>query len=170
MACLLLKTAAVVGNMGWNDHVDFDLHEAITDLVDEGMLEEGTPAYGVAQQVIDRGYGSLTLKQRAVYDAVVVPALKRRAEQLEDLRHDPYRGKMRLELALLGGAALITASIALTNHYEMGMRPEGGFFRLNRWTGEIAACMPELPPPKGSDPAWKKESTVVREFQTVCNP
>lgn len=30
--------------MGFNDHIDFDL--AIQDLLDEGMLEEGTPAYG----------------------------------------------------------------------------------------------------------------------------
>ena len=45
--------------MGFNDHIDFDLHEAIQDLLAEGMLEEGTPAYGIAQQVTQTGYDSL---------------------------------------------------------------------------------------------------------------
>jgi hypothetical protein len=38
--------------MGWNDHVDWQLHEEIEALVADGELEEGTPAYGVAQRVI----------------------------------------------------------------------------------------------------------------------
>jgi hypothetical protein len=52
--------------MGFNDHIDFDLHEAIQDLLDEGMLEEGTPAHGIAQQVIHTGYDSLSPKQRTL--------------------------------------------------------------------------------------------------------
>jgi hypothetical protein len=68
-----------------NDY-DEALHEAIEDLVDQGLLEEGSPAFGVAQQVIHQGYDSLTLWQRAVYDAVVVPALKVRGEMLEHVR------------------------------------------------------------------------------------
>ena len=40
--------------MGHNDHIDFDLHDKIRDLVDEGELEEGTPAFGIVQQVILR--------------------------------------------------------------------------------------------------------------------
>jgi hypothetical protein len=38
--------------MGWNDHIDWFLKEEIQDLVAEGVLEEGTPAYGIAQRVI----------------------------------------------------------------------------------------------------------------------
>ncbi len=38
--------------MGHNDHIDFDLHDAIKDLIEEEILEKGTPTYGVAQQVI----------------------------------------------------------------------------------------------------------------------
>lgn len=62
--------------MGWNDHVDFELHEAIEMLVEEGYLEEKTPAYGIAQQVIHQGYESLSDKQRWVYNSVVVKALE----------------------------------------------------------------------------------------------
>jgi len=69
--------------MGWNDHVDFELYDTITDAVDEGYIEEGTPAYGVAQQVIHSGYDSLTDKQKWVYDNQVEPALKRLFEQRE---------------------------------------------------------------------------------------
>jgi hypothetical protein len=72
--------------MGFNDHIDFDLHEAIQDLLDEGMLEEGTPAYGIAQQVIHTGYDSLSPKQRTLYDAVVVPALRKRGEELKNIQ------------------------------------------------------------------------------------
>lgn len=67
--------------MGYNDHIDFELHERIEELVDEGEIEEGTPAYGVAQQVIHQGYDSLSSKQRALYDAVVGPALERLAKE-----------------------------------------------------------------------------------------
>lgn len=67
--------------MSVNDY-DEQLYDAIEDLVAEGELEKGTPAYGVAQQVIHNGYDSLTPKQRTLYDAVVIPALKRRGEEL----------------------------------------------------------------------------------------
>jgi hypothetical protein len=69
--------------MGWNDHVDFELHDLIEDAVDAGWLEEGTAAYGVAQKVIHDGYDSLSPKQRHVYDTYVVTALEKRQEELE---------------------------------------------------------------------------------------
>jgi hypothetical protein len=68
--------------MGFNDHIDWDLVASLQDLVEEGELEEGTPAYGIVQQVIHQGYDSLSSKQLAVYDNIVVPALKRRGEEI----------------------------------------------------------------------------------------
>lgn len=29
--------------MGWKDHIDFDLHETVSDAVDEGYIEVGSP-------------------------------------------------------------------------------------------------------------------------------
>ena len=75
--------------MGWNDHIDFDLHETVSDAVDEGYIEEGTPAYGVAQQVIHEGYDSLTDKQKWVYGHQVLPALKGLQEE-RDAEHRRY--------------------------------------------------------------------------------
>ena len=72
--------------MGWNDHIDFELYDLIEDLVDEGYLEEGTSAYGIAQKVIHEGYESLSPKQRYVYNTIVVPALTERAEDLKAQR------------------------------------------------------------------------------------
>lgn len=69
--------------MGWNDHVDWELDDAINDLIDEGLLEEGTPAYGVAQQVIHSGLESLSSDQRRVWDKYVWEPLGRRQEKLE---------------------------------------------------------------------------------------
>jgi len=69
--------------MGWNDHVDWELDDAINDLIDEGLLEEGTPAYGVAQQVIHSGIESLSSDQRRVWDKYVWAPLGRRQEKLE---------------------------------------------------------------------------------------
>lgn len=72
--------------MGGYEDIDFELHEAVVDLVDEGHLEEGTPPYGIAQQVIHNGYESLSSKQRHIYDTVVVRALEKRGDELETRR------------------------------------------------------------------------------------
>jgi len=57
---------------------DVDLSSAIDDLVARGTFGRGSPAFDIAQRVIATGYDSLTRKQRQLYDAVVIPALKRR--------------------------------------------------------------------------------------------
>jgi hypothetical protein len=57
---------------------DAELFTAVQDLVATGELGEWAPAFDIAQRVIHSGYNSLTPKQRALYDAVVVPALRRR--------------------------------------------------------------------------------------------
>jgi hypothetical protein len=71
--------------MSVNDY-DEELYLAIEDLVASLELEKGSPAYGVAQQVIHSGYDSLSQKQRALYDAVVVPALRRQEAENEKNR------------------------------------------------------------------------------------
>jgi hypothetical protein len=68
-----------------NDY-DAELYEAIKDLVDEGLLEIDTTAYGIAQHVIHIGYESLSPRQRSVYDLVVIQALRRRGQEIERLR------------------------------------------------------------------------------------
>lgn len=69
--------------MGHNSHIDLELHDDIEDLVAEGLLEKESAAYGIAQQVIDRGYDSLTQTQKGVWDARVGPQLLKRKEQIE---------------------------------------------------------------------------------------
>lgn len=69
--------------MGWNDHVNWELSEAIQDLLDEGMLEEGTAGYGIAQKVILEGYDSLNSKQKYAFDTYVGEPLKKRQKELE---------------------------------------------------------------------------------------
>jgi hypothetical protein len=51
---------------------DVDLSSAIDDLVARGTFGRGSPAFDIAQRVIATGYGSLTRKQRELYDAVVI--------------------------------------------------------------------------------------------------
>jgi hypothetical protein len=66
--------------MGWNDHIDWLLTEEIQDLVAEGVLDEGTPAYSIAQRVI---HGNpLSPNQQWVFDTYVAAALERRKEEL----------------------------------------------------------------------------------------
>jgi hypothetical protein len=65
--------------------LDFDLHNAIQELIAEGLLEENSEPHRVARIVIHDGYDSLTPAQQALYDAVVTPALRKRAEA-EDKR------------------------------------------------------------------------------------
>ncbi|GAA3934449.1 hypothetical protein GO495_29935 [Chitinophaga oryziterrae] len=69
--------------MGYNDHIDFELHVAIQDLIDEGLIDDKMDAAGVARQVIHSGYGSLSLKQKALYDAVIIPKLEKRGGEIE---------------------------------------------------------------------------------------
>lgn len=50
-------------------------HQMLENLVEVGHVKHGTPAFDVVSQVIEHGYGSLTLKQEAIYEAAVLPAL-----------------------------------------------------------------------------------------------
>jgi len=66
--------------------LDFDLHNAIQDLIAKGLLEENASAHRVARLVIHDGYASLTPAQQALYDAVVTPTLRKRSEGSEGKR------------------------------------------------------------------------------------
>ena len=61
--------------MGVEDY-DVELYQDIEELVDQGELEEGTAAFGISQQVIHLGYDSLSVKQKNVFNQILVPALK----------------------------------------------------------------------------------------------
>ena len=63
--------------------LDFDLHNAIRDLIAEGLLEENSEAHRVVRRVIHDGCDALTPAQQALYDAVVAPALRKRAEEIK---------------------------------------------------------------------------------------
>jgi hypothetical protein len=65
--------------------LDFDLHNAVQDLIAEGLLEENSEPHRVARLVIHDGYDSLTPAQRTLYDAVVTPALRMRESEGERL-------------------------------------------------------------------------------------
>jgi hypothetical protein len=64
--------------MSVNDY-DEDLYLALQDI----DLEEGSPASGIAMQVVHQGYESLSPKQKYVYDTQVVPLLRQQAEEDE---------------------------------------------------------------------------------------
>jgi hypothetical protein len=66
--------------------LDFDLHNAIQELIAEGLLEENSEPHRVARIVIHDGYDSLTSAQRSLYDAIVTSALKKRADEGEGKR------------------------------------------------------------------------------------
>jgi hypothetical protein len=56
---------------------DHDLLWAIESLLEDGEIESGTPAYGVAWKAGREGYAALNSSERAVFDRVVSPALMR---------------------------------------------------------------------------------------------
>jgi hypothetical protein len=66
--------------------LDFDLHNAVQKLIAEGLLEENSEPHRVARIVIHDGYDSLTPAQRILYDAEVIPALRKLAEEVEGKR------------------------------------------------------------------------------------
>lgn len=66
--------------MSVNDY-GHDLYELIRELIDEGELEEGTPAYGIALYAVDFGYDALSAKRKFVYDRHVAPLIGQLVEQ-----------------------------------------------------------------------------------------
>ena len=62
--------------MGWKDQVYFEPCDDIQHLLARGRLEESSPAYGVARLTIQLGLGSLSKRQRYVYDQLIAPALE----------------------------------------------------------------------------------------------
>lgn len=69
--------------MGWNDHFDWEMDSAITDLVDEGLLTEGTPAHGIALKVIGEGFDTLSKEQLRIWNKYVAEPLAERHKALE---------------------------------------------------------------------------------------
>ena len=67
--------------MGCNDHIDFERYDDIQQLVAEGTLEKGTPAYVIARQTIDLGFATLSKRQHYIYDMVIAPALEALAQE-----------------------------------------------------------------------------------------
>ena len=57
--------------MGWNDHYDWEMDSLITDLIDEGLLIEGTPAHGIAMKVINEGLEGLSEGQLRTWEKYV---------------------------------------------------------------------------------------------------
>ena len=62
--------------MSVNDY-DEDLYARVQDL----QLDEKSAAYGIAMQVVYQGYGSLSPKQRYVYESEVVPLLQEQEKE-----------------------------------------------------------------------------------------
>ena len=56
---------------------------------------------------------------------------------------------MRLALAVLGGAALVAASILFVERYQLTTvsGENEAIYRLDRWTGRITECWPGGPNP-----------------------
>ena len=61
--------------MGGEDRTDWRLHELTEEAVAEGLLDAGSRAYDITQQVIRQGVHSLTPAQRQAYITEAVPAL-----------------------------------------------------------------------------------------------
>lgn len=57
------------------DDFDYESHDLLQEAVDEGLIEEGSAAHGIAKLCIDVGYDALSAKQKAVYDLQVQPHL-----------------------------------------------------------------------------------------------
>ena len=72
--------------MGFNDHIDFELYDDLTEVIDGGVLEVGTPEYGIAQKVKNDGVDGLSDKQKWIYDNKVLPLLIALYREREGIR------------------------------------------------------------------------------------
>lgn len=62
--------------MGRDDFEEMQIQEQLADLLSEGALDEGTPAYGIARKIIADGTKGLSVKQTKVLERVIFPALE----------------------------------------------------------------------------------------------
>ena len=62
------------------DFSDDELSEMLDELVAAGTIDNKSTAFGVARQCLDRGYETLTLAQRGVFDSFIAPPMARLAE------------------------------------------------------------------------------------------
>jgi hypothetical protein len=69
--------------------LDCEPYDDIQHLLADGTLKPGAPAFAVARQAIALGVGSLSNRQRHIYDAVIAPALENLA--LEERRGAPLK-------------------------------------------------------------------------------
>ncbi|WET11892.1 hypothetical protein P3S72_07105 [Pseudomonas sp. D3] len=69
--------------MGFNDHGNEDLRLAYDDLINEGLIDPSSDEAGVARQVIEQGFDSMSPKQKHIYEARFEPVLVLRAKRLE---------------------------------------------------------------------------------------
>jgi hypothetical protein len=68
-------------------------------------------------------------------------ASRRGGEDREAAQEEIVGTSMRIEIILIAlGIALIAAAIALTGRWEI-MAQDGVIYRLDRWSGEIRACV-----------------------------
>jgi len=64
----------VVMRMEWA--LDFKSYDDLQHLLADGTLKPDTPAFAVAHQAIALGIGSLSNRQRSIYDGLIAPALE----------------------------------------------------------------------------------------------
>jgi hypothetical protein len=67
---------------------------------------------------------------------------------------------MGTAIAILFGSVAIAAAILVGLHWEITQPSDGGFIRLNRWTGQTSIC--------GPDPAPGAKSFIGMNFK--CTP
>jgi len=55
--------------------LDFEPYDDIQHLLADGTLKHDNPAFAVARQAVNLGFGSLSNRQRHIYDTIIAPAL-----------------------------------------------------------------------------------------------
>lgn len=68
--------------MGHNDHIDFELNDALQDLLDENYFDEDSKEYEIIQLIIENGKYSLSDEQQNIFNTTIADALKNRADDI----------------------------------------------------------------------------------------
>ncbi len=68
--------------MGHNDHIDFELNDALQDLLEENYFDEDSEEYQIIELVIDKGKNFLSDEQQNIFETNIADALKDRANDI----------------------------------------------------------------------------------------
>lgn len=68
--------------MGHNDNIDFELNDALQELLDEYVFDEDSKEYKIIQFIIENSVDELNPDEKLIYNSTIATALEQRSNEI----------------------------------------------------------------------------------------